>query len=132
MIVRWSGKVPAQKTSDAPWYFADLMPTVANIAQIAPPDDIDGISILPLLLARAQDTSDRFLYWEFFERGFQQAVRWRNYKAIRPGQGQPLLLFDLSKDIGETHNVSAEHPDIVARIEKYLKSARTESTNWPT
>ena len=132
MIVRWPGKIPAQKTSDAPWYFADFLPTAANLAQIAPPEGIDGISILPTLLARTQDTSDRFLYWEFFERGFQQAVRWRNYKAIRAKQGQPLLLFDLSKDIGETRNVAAEHPAVVARIEKYLKSARTESANWPT
>ena len=42
------------------------------------------------------------------------------------------MLFDLSKDIGETQNVAAEHPDGIARIEKYLKSARTESPNWPT
>lgn len=131
MIVRWPGKVRAGMSSDLPWYFADFLPTAADLAGVKLPKNIDGISVLPTLLGRRQDIYDRFLYWEYFERGFQQAVRWRNYKAIRLKPNEPLLLFDLSQDPGEEHNIAGEHPEVIERIEKYLKTARTESPNWP-
>jgi len=131
MIVRWPGKVPTGKTSDAVWYFADVLPTLAELAGAQPPSGIDGISVLPALLGREQRTDDRFLYWEFPAGKFQQAVRWRNYKAIRPAPGKPLELYDLAGDIAEKHNIAAEHPDVIAKIEDYLKSARSDSPNWP-
>jgi arylsulfatase A-like enzyme len=131
MIVRWPGRVPAGKTSNAPWYFADVLPTLADVAGVEPPSNIDGISILPLLLGTPQKTDDRFLYWEFPAGKFQQAVRWRHYKAVRLAPGQPLELYDLSKDIAEKNNIAAKRPDVIARIEKVLKTARTNSPNWP-
>jgi len=131
MIARWPGKVPAGQTSSAVWYFADLMPTLAELAGIRPPSSIDGISVLPTLLGKPQKTDDRFLYWEFLTNDFQQAVRWRNYKALRQVPDKPLELYDLSKDIAEEHNIAAENPDVIAKFEAYLKTARTYSPNWP-
>ncbi len=131
MIVRWPGRVPAGKTSNAPWYFADVLPTLADVAGVESPSNIDGISVLPLLLGTPQKTDERFLYWEFPAGKFQQAVRWRNFKAIRLAPDQPLELYDLSKDIAEKNNIAAQRPDVIVRIEKYLKTARTDSPNWP-
>ena len=37
----------------------------------------------------------------------------------------------MAKDIGEKENVADRHPDVVARVEAYLKTARTESKDWP-
>ena len=37
---------------------------------------------------------------------------------------------DLSADLSETNNVAAQHPDVVAKIEAYLKTARTPSDVW--
>jgi len=133
MLVRWPGKVPASATTDAICYFADFLPTAADLAGIAPPGETDGLSVVPSLLGRKQDElGRRFLYWEFFERGFQQAVRWGRWKAVRLAPDKPLELYDLVHDVGETRNVDREHPEIVQRIEEYLKTARTESENWPT
>ena len=131
MIVRRPGRIPAGKKNDAPWYFADVMPTLAELAGATPPANIDGISILPTLLGRSQRTDDRFLYWEFPAGKFQQAVRWRNYKAVRPAPDKPLELYDLSRDIAEENDIAAENSDVIARIETYLKTARTDSPNWP-
>jgi arylsulfatase A-like enzyme len=131
MIARWPGKVPAGRTSDTAWYFADVLPTLADIAGVKPPDNIDGISVLPTLLGKKQDTNDRFLYWEFFGGAFQQAVRWRNYKAVRQAPSKPLELYDLAEDVAEQHNIASQQPDVIAAIEEYLRTARTDSPNWP-
>jgi arylsulfatase A-like enzyme len=132
MIVRWPGRIKAGTESDLAWYFADVLPTLAEIAGTKASAGIDGVSVLPTLLGKNQDLSQRFLYWEFFERGFQQAVRWRNWKAIRLEPGQPLELYDLSSDMGETQNVADQHAHVVARIEAYLQTARSESQYFPT
>jgi len=62
-------------------------------------------------------------------RDLQQVVRWCNYKAGRPAPGNPLELYDLNKDIAEDYNIAAENPDVVAKVEEYLKTARTDSPN---
>jgi len=131
MIVRWPGKISAGTTSDLPWYFADVLPTAANLAGAEPPKNIDGMSIVPALLGKQRDLARRFLYWEYFESGFQQAVRWEQWKAIRHKRGEPLVLFNLSEDLAEEHDVASEHPEVIEQIEEYLETARTESENWP-
>ncbi len=130
-IVRWPGKVPAGVTSDAVWYFADFLPSAAEIAKAKTPDGIDGLSILPTLLGKPQETADRFLYWELLEKKFEQAVRWRNWKAVRYDLGKNFELYDLATDVGEQHDVAVDHPEVVARINEYLKTARTESFEYP-
>ena len=132
MIARWPGRVAKGSTSDLVWYFADFLPTAAELAGVESPSGIDGVSIAPTLLGQKQELSDRFLYWEFFERGFQQAARWRNWKAVRTKKNGALELYDLSEDIGEATDIANEHPEIVKRFNDYLKTARTESEEFPT
>jgi arylsulfatase A-like enzyme len=132
MVVRWPGHVPAGKTSDAVWSFADFLATAADLAGVDHSDDTDGVSVLPTLLGKTQPSlDDRFLYWEFFERGFQQAARWRSWKAIRRGKGGKLALYDLSKDLGETTDVAASNPEVVRKFAEFIDTARTESSAWP-
>ena len=131
MIVCLPGKVPADKTNHTPWYFADVLPTLAELAGVKPPAGIDGVSVRPTLLGNKQNLPDRFLYWESPGGGLRQAVRWRNYKAVRPAPGKPLELYNLAKDLAETHNIADRRPRVIDRIETYLATARTESPNWP-
>jgi arylsulfatase A-like enzyme len=130
MIVRWPSHVPAAATSDFVWAFWDFLPTAAQLAGIDAPQNLDGQSILPTLLGR-QQPSHEFLYWEFFERGFQQAVRYDDFKAIRLKQGQPLELYRVTTDPREETNVAKHFPQVVNRIESYLQTARTPSDYWP-
>ena len=71
------------------------------------------------------------MYWEFHERGFQQAVRMGNWKAVRLKKDAPLELYDLATDPGEQRDVAAANPKVIGQIEQYLKTARTESERWP-
>ena len=131
MIARWTGTVPAGQVSDHPWAHWDLLPTLATLAGVSPPDGIDGMSMATALRGEPQETHE-FFYWEFHERGFQQAVRMGSWKAVRLEAGAPLELYDLAVDLGETTNVAADNPNVVAHIETYLQSARTPSDRWQT
>ena len=82
-------------------------------------------------LRGAPQPSHDFFYWEFHERGFQQAVRMGRWKAVRLKPGESLELYDLETDPRESRNVAAANPETVARIETYLRTARTESARWP-
>jgi arylsulfatase A-like enzyme len=134
MVVRWPGKVKAGTVSDVVWSFADVMPTLADLGAADLPTDVklDGASVLPTLLGKPQpELADRFLYWEFFEKGFQQAARWKNWKAVRRKKGAALELYDLAKDLGESADLASDHPAIVRKFEAFLEGARIDSKAWP-
>ncbi|HEY1597994.1 MAG TPA: arylsulfatase [Pirellulales bacterium] len=134
-IAKWPGQIAAGSTSDLPWAFWDVLPTLAEIAQVQPPAGLDGISILPTLVGppRAGHTQQHhdYLYWEFHERGFQQAIRTGNWKGIRSGMSTPIALYDLASDIAETRNVADANPQVAAKLTALIDSARTESPDWP-
>ena len=130
MIARWSGTIPAGKVVSQPAAHWDLFPTFAELAGAPVPSGLDGMSIVRALENKRQPAHE-FLYWEFHERGFQQAVRMGRWKAVRLAKDAPLELYDLDTDRAETHNVAAAHADVVARVERYLKTARTDSAEWP-
>ncbi|MGI9242417.1 MAG: arylsulfatase [Verrucomicrobiales bacterium] len=134
MVVRWPGVIQAGGVSDAVWSFTDMMPTLAGLTGAELPGNLalDGVSVLPTLHGEPQpQLAERFLYWEFFERGFGQAARWGNWKALRKGQGDSLELYDLSKDIGEANDVAAANAGVVEKFEEFFKGARSESEAWP-
>jgi arylsulfatase A-like enzyme len=131
MIVWWPGRIRPGTVSEQVWAFWDFLPTAAEIAGVKPPANIDGISMLPTLLGKQQTNQHEFLYWEFHEKGTKQAVRMGDWKAIRPAPDKPLELYNLKSDISETVDVADSHPDVTAKIENYLKTARTESQRWP-
>ena len=132
MIVRWPGKIKAGSTSDLPWAFWDFLPTATDILKVTTPTNIDGLSVLPTLLGHDADQKQHeFLYWEFHENGSKQAVRMGDWKGVRLAPGAALELYNLKSDLHETNNVAAKNPEIVARIEDYLKTARSESKEWP-
>ncbi len=131
MIVRWPGRVPAGKTSEHIWAFWDVLPTVAQLGGAKVSAGIDGLSVVPALLGKGEQKQHEFLYWEFHEGGTQQAVRIGDWKAIRGKLGAPLQLYNLRTDLGEQKDIAAAHPDVIARIETYLRTARTDSPQWP-
>jgi len=133
LIVRWPGRIEPGSVNDQPWAFWDFLPTATEIAQVTLPEKegLDGRSMLPALLGQPNTNQHEFLYWEFHERGFQQAVRMGDWKAVRPAAGAPLELYNLRADPAEQEDVAEKNPQVVARIEEYLKTARTDSAHWP-
>ena len=131
MIVRWPDRVPAGTTSDLSWYFADVLPTVAELVGAETPDNLDGVSVLPTILGKPQRLDDRILYWELPWGRFPQIARRGDWKVVRPPPGQPLELYNLGRDPSEKSDIATEHPELVKQFEDYLATARFDSPNWP-
>jgi len=134
MLVRWPGRVPAGRVSDAPWYFADVLPTLCELAGVPAPGAMDGVSVLPVLLGGEQEGHlQRPLYWEQHGKGgFWQTVRLGGWKAHRFEKDARVELYDLATDPAESDNVAAAHPEVVRRLLGVMESAHTPSPHWPT
>lgn len=124
MIARWPGKIAPGQVSDLLWYFPDVMPTVAEVAGATVPSDSDGISIIPTLLGEdavgRKQSQHKYLYWEI---GQQTAVRMENWKAIRPKSNANWELYDLSKDISESTDIAAKHPEELKKMTDFATDA---------
>jgi arylsulfatase A-like enzyme len=130
LIVRWPGKIKAGAVSDQVIAFWDWLPTFAAFTDQPAPKDVDGISILPALLAD-QKLPHPPLYWEFHEGGFRRAVRTGNWKGVSLDPDQPLELYDLATDPAEKKNVAAKRQDIVRQIEELMNREHVPNPNWP-
>ena len=124
MIVRWPGKIKAGSESDFPWYFPDVLPTLAQLAGVEKevPEAVDGISIVPTLTGKGKQAQRDYLYWQFGPQS--QAVRSGKWKLL--ADGTRLQLFDLSKDMGERNNLAVANPEMVQRLKGYMNDAFVE------
>jgi arylsulfatase A len=134
-LARWPGKIKPGSETDHISGFWDFLPTCAELAGFRAPDGIDGISMVPTLLGKSKkQKKHKFLYWEFHEQGKKQAVRMGDWKGVRLNANKkpdgPIELYNLKTDIGEKNNIADKHPDIVAKIEGYMKTARVPSKDW--
>jgi hypothetical protein len=76
---------------------------------------------MPELLGRPQkQKKHEYLYWEL---GQQVAVRMENWKAILAGRSGQWALYELTTDVSEQNDVSAEHPEILARMQEFARQA---------
>ena len=134
MIACWPGKIEAGTTTGHVSAFWDVMPTLAAIAGIQPPDGIDGISLLPALTSQGEQPVHDYLYWEFHEAGGRQALLRNNWKLVRFNILIPdkttTELYDLTTDPGENNNVAASHPGVVEELLHIMNEARTPSVNF--
>lgn len=123
-MVRWPGRIAPGRISDLLFYQPDILPTLAELTGAKPPQDVDGLSILPELLgSRAtgrQQEEHEFLYWEHRA---QVAVRVNDWKAIQPAREAPWELYDLSVDPSETDDVADRHPDLLARMKAFARES---------
>jgi uncharacterized sulfatase len=95
---------------------------------------LDSVSFLPVLKGQTgKQTRHDFLYWEFYERTFRQAVVVENWKLIRSGMDDERIeLYDLSKDIHEDRNLAKEKPDLAKKFIAMMEKAHVQHPNWQT
>ncbi|MGC1276267.1 MAG: arylsulfatase [Planctomycetaceae bacterium] len=130
-LARWPGRIAAGSMSEHVGYQGDFLATVAELAGAKPPDDLDSLSFMPTLLGEGEQAVHEFLYWEFYEQGSFQAVRIGDWKAVtRPIGGTDVELYNLAKDVDESDDVAAEHPDVVKRAHEIMQREHRPSPDW--
>ena len=132
-IARWPGKIKAGSVTEAPFAFWDVLPTLADVAHVPAPGGLDGVSFASTLQGGAPPARE-FLYWEFPSGAGEQAVRMGRWKALRAGLNKgpaPVQLYDLDTDVGEAHDVAAQHPEIVARAATIMSENHRRSELFP-
>lgn len=119
--------------SKFPTAFWDIMPTLADLSGgKIEGKEIDGVSILPTLLKTGDQKDHDYLYWEFCTNSkWGHAVRVGKYKAVSFAKDQNYELYDLDIDMGETHNIADEHPDIIEQMKKYAAEAHEDNPYFP-
>ncbi|MCK4291882.1 MAG: sulfatase-like hydrolase/transferase [Planctomycetes bacterium] len=136
-IMRWPGQIPAGTICSEPASTIDVLPTIAKLTGAKlPGHTIDGKDIWPLISGKpgAKSPHEAFFYYRGWALEAVRSGKWKlhlphGYRTLagRKGGtgGRPVKyeqgnikqeLFDLEKDIGEQHDVSARHPDVVERL----------------
>jgi arylsulfatase A len=145
-LMRWPGKIPANTTCRELTLTMDLLPTIAKLAGTHAPTDrvIDGRDLWPLMSGQPGARSPHDAFYYYWGQGLE-AVRsgpWKLHFAhdyahlATPGGGgwpgkytRPKIngaLYHLEKDLSEQHDVAAQHPDVVARLEALAERARAD------
>jgi arylsulfatase A len=138
-LIRWPGHISAGRVCDDLLSTLDLLPSFAALSGATLQDGVkrDGFDASAIWLgstdARSRYDETGFFYYHFDQ---LQAVRsgpWKLYlpleKTLRMGKDrppQPLQLFDVRHDVSETHEVSAQHPDVVQQLTKLAAQARAD------
>ena len=143
-LARWTGKIKPGTVSARVSGFEDWLPTLLEMAGGKTPSakDTDGISLVPTLLGQKQPERP-FLYREFPAYLGYQVVRVGEWKGLRKNllakgakakAAKPdyhIELYNLHDDPTESTDVSANHPDVIAKIEKIMREQHTPSKEFP-
>jgi arylsulfatase A-like enzyme len=139
-IVRWKGHIAPGTVSPRVTGFEDWLPTFLDLigSPGGRPSNLDGISLAPTLLGRAQPERP-FLYREFPAYGGQQSIREGKWKAVRQklnsvaaSESPRTELYDLASDPTETTDVAGKFPDILATLEQKMREQHIPNKDFPT
>ncbi len=134
MIARWPDKISSASVSDHISAHWDLLPTLCDLAGVAVPKHIDGLSMVPAMTQRGTQAEHDYLYWEFYESGGKRALRIGKWKAVRNGlRDNPdaaIELYDITEDLAEQNDVAKANPEVVLRARRYFEEAHTPDPRW--
>lgn len=149
-IVRWPGMIKPGSTCDALVSQIDIMATLAAAVEHDLPDDAaeDSHNLLPLWTGDVQTVRTTHVHNSFEGRfairdgnwllivgpdGYHSRKNpaWEQRHNYPPDDDQPVELYNLKDDIGQKHNVAADHPEKVAELQALLKTIREQGHSAP-
>jgi arylsulfatase A-like enzyme len=119
--MRWPARLPAGVVDARPISALDIVPTVLGATQ-APRHEyrFDGVDLLPYLVGAKRGTlPHESLFWRLTP---AYAVRQGKWKLLHSYKNGPSELFDLSADVGETHDLAARYPNVVDSLTRTFRA----------
>ncbi|MEM7697397.1 MAG: arylsulfatase [Verrucomicrobiota bacterium] len=120
-LVRWPGKTPAGESTDEMLFVADWFSTFIALAGANPEQEtsVDGLDQSEMLFAGGESLRDEIIF------DVEGSVR---LPTIRSGDFKLMgeMLYNIAEDPGETSDVAAQHPEVVARLSQRLAEAAAE------
>ena len=109
MLWSFPGRIPAGRTENRPVLSLDIAATALETAGLPLVKNADGKSLMSWVNDPSQSSPHETLYWRM-PRG-KMALRYRDWKIVRPKKDMPIELYDLGKDKTESHNLAAKQPE---------------------
>lgn len=116
-LVSWPGVLPEGKEYHQPVSSLDIATTALETAVVPVTKEakLDGINLIPYLAGKRKESPHGALFWRK-ENGKAWAVRAGSLKLLKVESSPKMLLYDLSKDIGETNDLTKAQPEDVKRL----------------
>jgi arylsulfatase A-like enzyme len=119
-LVRWPGQVPPGTRISQISAAIDLLPTLADLADISIVGEkpLDGVSLKSLLLETAAEFPERMIF-----------SHWRGGVSARTGRyrlDDAGKLYDMHEDSGQRRDVSGRHKDVADRMSQAVARWKRE------
>ena len=136
MCAVWPGKIKPGSRSGRVALTMDLFATICEAAGAQVKHKIDGRSILPTLLGKAQPEDDGFRFWMRrgggrYKGGVYYAARRGDWKLLQNAPSEPCKLFNLKDDPREQRPLGKEHKaygELHAALQEHIAAA--EAVPW--
>ena len=139
-IAWWPGTVPAASVSRELASTLDILPTFCALAGVEAPKNrpLDGYDISAALKGGKSTRNEMFFYRSYDLFAVRQGA-WKAHFFTQPGYNQPQpdkhdppLLFNLEIDPGESYNVAAQHPEVLAQIKALVEKHQAGMKSVPS
>ena len=127
LIIRAPGISKPGAQSQGLVELVDLFPTLADLCDVEAPDDLQGRSLVPMLIA--PETAGKEAVYTVVTRGkaLGKAARTERWRYSKWSDGEEL--YDLKNDIDEHHNLarSPEHSTTLKVMRRHLAQMETKA-----
>lgn len=142
-IIRYPGVIPENEVRDQLSMEMDWFPTLAELTNSKVATDLDGKSLMPIILDNKKESVHEVVHWQldnYDDKMAQWAIRkgpWKLIGNVREpiGKGEKidldkLYLVNLDNDIGEKNNLAKSDPEKLNELlqlhTSWIKSVRSE------
>jgi arylsulfatase A len=141
LLISYPQKIKTGQRLSEPVVSTDLFPTILGLAGFPVMTDqhVDGVDLAPLLEGKTSKLAREALYFHFPHyhhintMGPAGAIRAGDYKLIEVFETGKKELYNLRKDIGESHDLTAEKPELVVKLSRMLEQWRQDTrSKMPT
>ena len=131
-IIKWPGVIKPGSLSESLIQNIDYGPTFLSAAGVPIPEDMQGLSLLPVLKGETPKDWRKSLYYHYYEYPSvhmvprQYGIRTERYKLIHFYQFDEWELFDLQEDPEELNNLygKEKYQSLTADLKKQLAGLR--------